>query len=172
MAHNLSMPELFMMASNKKDWKRISAESPHVSPWQPNQSMDSTELITHKSFHNLLERLNPNGTAAIPGRPGWCCHWALYHLASRQVFGEWIWCQTDLCPHRLSETHINNIQHVPTTFAVVLSEISSHHCKTPYHSTICLQHQCKNCKYHNSLISRGMRWENCRFSFNNKHGER
>ena len=39
---SLSMPDLPMMASHRKDWKKISAES----SWQPNRSRDWTDLTT------------------------------------------------------------------------------------------------------------------------------
>ena len=41
---SLPMPELLTTASCRKDWKRISAESPLVSPRRPNRPRDWTEL--------------------------------------------------------------------------------------------------------------------------------
>ena len=43
---SLPMPELFTQTSSRKAWKRISAESSLMSPWQPNRSRDWTEQFS------------------------------------------------------------------------------------------------------------------------------
>ena len=52
---SLSIPELLTVASRRKDWKRVSAESSFTSLKRPNRSRDRTEL----KCHIILKRLYP-----------------------------------------------------------------------------------------------------------------